>query len=352
MRAIGFSGVIAAITLSSFAHAAERPPLINIGNWSGGSYTFDTTGAFSHCAAGADYLDGIRLMVSVNRQFAWTLGWAHQSWRLQPGEVIPIDLTFDGRGPFHVFARVFQPTVAFAQMPENSELIRLFRGAAQMSVFAQGRLFGFNLTDTSQVLPALVQCVRENIGPAIVASKTPVAPAPPAPAATPSNMSTLASTGPDLHAEASELAMNFVLGAKVDSPKILSKSDTPAEYASFGAAWKANGAAGVVKIVDDKAYSNGIDVAAAVVGADAKECKGKFASARSSDLVDSNVVFRGISSCEDSVGDRSAQYFIVPRKTGGFVLFSVVTSASANKPASSSDQDLIVFRKAALTAAN
>jgi hypothetical protein len=43
-------------------------------------------------------------------------------------------------------------------------------------------------------------------------------------------------------------------------------------------------------------------------------------------LVDSDVVFRGFSSCEDSGGARLSQYFIVSRKKGGFVVFSVVSS--------------------------
>ena len=42
----------------------------------------------------------------------------------------------------------------------------------------------------------------------------------------------------------------------------------------------------------------GIDVTAAIVAGDAKDCGGKFASGRMSELVDSEVVFRGFSSCQ------------------------------------------------------
>ena len=108
-----------------------------------------------------------------------------------------------------------------------------------------------------------------------------------------------------------------------------------------------------MKIIPADPSVKGIDVAAAVVAADAKDCRGKFASARSSDLVDSDVVFRGFSSCEDSAGSRLAQYFIVPRKKGGFALFAVVTGASGQeKPAPSSEERVSLFRKAALTSAN
>jgi hypothetical protein len=37
---------------------------------------------------------------------------------------------------------------------------------------------------------------------------------------------------------------------------------------------------------------------------DSQDCKGKFASGRTSELVDSDVVFRGFSSCGDSDGSR------------------------------------------------
>ena len=77
-------------------------------------------------------------------------------------------------------------------------------------------------------------------------------------------------------------------------------------------------------------------MASAIVANDAKDCKGKFASARNSELVDSDVVFRGMSSCEDSERASISQYFILPRKKGGFVLFSVVANLraeEARKPA-------------------
>ena len=93
----------------------------------------------------------------------------------------------------------------------------------------------------------------------------------------------------------------------------------------------------------------GLDVASAVVAMDAHDCKGKFASARNSELVDSDVVFRGFSSCEDSDGPRLSQYFIVSRKKGGFVLFSVLSNMKTEEAKTvAKDERLADFRKAAL----
>jgi hypothetical protein len=140
-----------------------------------------------------------------------------------------------------------------------------------------------------------------------------------------------------------------MLKSQLTDPQILARKDMPVELTSYGAAWKADGAFGAVKIIPSKEGMKGIDLAAAVAEGDAKECKDKFLSGRTADLVDSDVVFRGFSTCEDSSGTRSSLYFIVPRPKGGFVLFSVVTTAKPDAPSpSTSDRKLSDFRKAAL----
>src|SRR3954449_6234229 len=88
------------------------------------------------------------------------------------------------------------------------------------------------------------------------------------------------------------------------------------------------------------------------VSNDAKDCKGKFASARNSELIDSDVVFRGMSSCEDSERSAIAEYFVFPRKAGGFIMFSVLTSPKAmgqQTPGPQREEMNAGFRKAAYT---
>jgi hypothetical protein len=121
-----------AICVSSSAMATGPHGLVQVGNWSGGVYTNDSTGAFSHCAAGTTYQSGIVFLVSINAEGAWSLGFAHQSWRLTPGETIPIGLTFDNRSPVHVFGTALSSNLAFVPMPANSELITQFRNSLTM----------------------------------------------------------------------------------------------------------------------------------------------------------------------------------------------------------------------------
>jgi hypothetical protein len=109
-----------------------------------------------------------------------------------------------------------------------------------------------------------------------------------------------------------QLTTNFLLAARLSSARVLTRSETPVELSSFGAAWKADDALGGVKIFLPRPDLTGLEIASDLIGADSQTCRGKFASARSSELVDSDVVFRASSACVDSENERAAQYFIAP----------------------------------------
>ena len=148
--------VVAAATPSS-----ARGPYgsITVGNWQGGAYTNDKNGAFTHCAAGTTYQSGIYFVVSIGENGTWRLGFAHESWRLNAGEAFPLALTFDGQAVFNVHGIPFGAQLVNVDMPVNSTLIAQFRKAKVMTAFAQGQLFQFNLNQTAQLLPALLNCV-------------------------------------------------------------------------------------------------------------------------------------------------------------------------------------------------
>jgi hypothetical protein len=186
---IAVGAVVAAVgvLLSATASFARGPyGSISVGNWQGGAYTNDKNGAFTHCAAGTTYQSGIHFVVSIGENGSWRLGFAHDSWRLTPGEAFPLALTFDGQQPFNVYGMPIGAQLVNVEMPVNSSLVNQFRKAKTMTAFAQGQLFQFNLNQTAQLLPALLNCVLSvkkngvaNVGEFAVAAK-PVAAAPPA----------------------------------------------------------------------------------------------------------------------------------------------------------------------------
>ena len=62
--------VVALLSIAvSIAAAEARGPYgsINIGNWKGGAFTNDQTGAFTHCVGGASYDSGIYFMVMIDQ---------------------------------------------------------------------------------------------------------------------------------------------------------------------------------------------------------------------------------------------------------------------------------------------
>lgn len=361
---MAFTRIIAAASatfLLAVAPAVARGPYgsINVAGWSGGGYTSDTNGQFNGCIVSASYKSGITVVIMVSRTFAWHIGFSKDTWNLNNGAQFPIVLTFDGRPPFNVVGKGISKNTVTVEMPINSSLIAQFRGAKTMSAFAEGNLFQFSLTGTSQVLPALVRCVKTINEGGLAAAGNFVVPnqkAAVVTSAAPQPGSSLRAeasgpTSPDLQIEAIELASNFILKASLKNAKVLPRAETPVSVAANGAAWRSDDAVGFVRIVPAQEGTKGLDVASAVVASDAKDCKGKFASARNSELVDSEVVFRGMSSCEDSERTAVSEYFIVSRKKGGFVMFSVVASAKLGefKPVER-DQKITDFRNAALVA--
>lgn len=301
-------------------------------------------------------------MVSVTENLRWYLGVSHRDWRLRQGETIQITLIFNGKRKFEVQGEAFDKNFIRVAMPDDSLLIDSFRRAHGMVALAKGARLGFELTTTSRLLAVLAVCAKNNRG--RTQSTLMAAVSPPATAAknewgglsedsTPSDAQPNAATV-ELQMEAIQLATNFILATRLSNPKVLNRAETPVAFASFGAAWKSDEAVGAVKIVPpDGGKTNGLDVAAAIAADDSRSCKSKFASGRVSELIDSEVVFRGFSSCDDSDGARTAQYFIVPRKGGGFIIFSVGhfdSVAEAGSPPLTSDENLEGFQKAALRA--
>jgi S1-C subfamily serine protease len=185
-------GLCFLVSLAPSASQARGPyGSITVGNWQGGAFTDDKSGAFSHCAASASYQNGIVFLVSIGQDYSWTLGFAHENWKLTPGKGFPLALTFDGQAAINVQGLPLGATLVKVSMPPNSALISQFRKAKVMTAFAQGQLLQFNMNQTAQLLPSLVNCVVKvkknglaNAGEFAVASTKPATAQPGKPART------------------------------------------------------------------------------------------------------------------------------------------------------------------------
>jgi hypothetical protein len=341
------TALVSLLLATEAAGAAGPSRPFQFGLWTGGAYTNDQTGAFSHCSASVPYKSGIVMFAVVNRFFGWSLAFADPRWALSPKTQIPLELHFDAGPAFNVFGTVLTPILVEVPMPDNSKLINTFRNSLQMSAWAQGQAFLFNLTGTSRVMVQLVDCVMTELA---VETRQPG----PSPAVVPGQPAAPPLQNPVASQEAQleemQLATNFLLAAQLPNARVLTKSETPIELSSFGAAWKASGALGGVKTFLPRPGLTGLMIASELIGTDSQSCKGKFASARSSELVDSDVVFRAATSCVDSENERSAEYFISPGPHGGFVAFLVLAVTETERLETARPEKVDLFKKAALSA--
>jgi S1-C subfamily serine protease len=160
IAAILTAAALCAGAATSSAFAAGPFGSIHVGSWTGGAYTDDKTGVFSHCAAGGVYNSGVYLIVGQTAAGSWMLGFAHPNFRLKAGETFPIDVTFDGQAQFHLFGTAYGTDVVFATLPGNT-VIDQFRKSHLMVAVGKGTTFQFNLTSTGQLLPTISNCVAK-----------------------------------------------------------------------------------------------------------------------------------------------------------------------------------------------
>jgi S1-C subfamily serine protease len=158
MRKALFLAFLVQIAITSIANAAGPYGNIHVGNWKGGAFTDDNSGAFSHCAATTGYGNGIILVVGQNAGNSWLLGFASPSFRLTKGNTVPVDVTFDGQSQARLFATANSDIMATAILPPN--VARTFQKASLMVVTTgNGNALQFNLTSTAPLLAVLANCV-------------------------------------------------------------------------------------------------------------------------------------------------------------------------------------------------
>ncbi|HLZ04190.1 MAG TPA: trypsin-like peptidase domain-containing protein [Bradyrhizobium sp.] len=158
MRKLLFLACLVQMAITSVANAAGPYGNIHVGNWTGGAFTNDSNGAFSHCGATASYGNGVILVVGQNVSNSWLLGFASPAFHLNKGASVPIDVTFDGQTQARLFATATSGIMATAILPPN--VAHAFQKASLMVAVSGGTVLNFNLTSTGPLLAVLAQCVR------------------------------------------------------------------------------------------------------------------------------------------------------------------------------------------------
>ena len=145
------------IAIASIANAAGPYGNIHVGNWKGGAFTDDNTGAFSHCGATSSYGNGVILVVGLNANNNWLLGFANPAFHLTKGSTTPIDVTFDGQSQARLFGTATSEIMTLTILPPN--VARAFQKASLMVAVSGNIALNFNLTSTAPLLAVLTNCV-------------------------------------------------------------------------------------------------------------------------------------------------------------------------------------------------
>jgi len=268
------------------------------------------------------------MLFSVSRSYAWSMSFAHRSWRLTQGQRYDIAFTVDEAPPIAARAIAIGPSQVEVPLADSTELFQRFRQGQQLRVAAAGQVLAFNLTGTSQVLPALLRCVQANLQPAgstTVAANPFAAPAPANTAATPARQGRPAA----YRAEAVSLVANILGSAGIVGFRV-----TEGDNGIVDAAWRADRLFGMVRIEpkDPPAL-----ISAGMIAVDAAGCRSKFASG--SIPGNDNDPPRMFTKCGDGDQGFTVYYFILPRRAGGHYLIGTGSSGS-DEPARQVESDI------------
>jgi hypothetical protein len=164
MRAFAIATVATTLAFAAPAGAATITSY-KVSGWSMGAYTNDTTGRFSHCAASAQYRNGLLLLFSVSESFQWSIGFSSNDWNLTQGRDIEVDFRVDGGRLNTVRGTAVNTRLLRAPLPDSVDLFNQFRVGLRLVVSLNDNApVTFNLTDTNAMLSEILRCAQKYKG--------------------------------------------------------------------------------------------------------------------------------------------------------------------------------------------
>jgi len=292
------------------AHARQLEKS-HIEGWLVGAYSNDRTGQFRHCAASVQYKSGTLLLFAIGKDFTWSMGFANTRWKLTPGAKYTLTYYVDS-GPHHTArGRALNKNLVQVPLLNSRTLFDSFRRGYRLYVRAAGQRFGFNLTNSSKVLAATLDCTRRYVARTHTTTNPFVAQAPRR-----SNDRT------SERAEAAVLLANVLSAAGIQGFRILPANKLPAKLRSHDAVWASPDLLGTLRIISTTTAATPERLAALLMAADAQSCKGVFASGRYP-VQEGSRTARLMTGCSGTTKPIEIHYTIMPRSKGGFYLFAV-----------------------------
>lgn len=317
--------VLSVVLLFAASSDARTMRNFRVGEWFAGAYSNDTTGEFSHCAASASYKSGIFVLFSIDKNFRWSMGFANPDWQLRLGTVYDVAFTVDDLTPITAKAVAISRSQIRVQLADSVELFSHFKRGYMLRVAAAQRVFSFNLTGTSRLLPALLTCTQ-NRG---IAPRAPSNPFENQRHATERHSTDDA----NVKAEAAVMAANLLSAAGLTNFTMLGPSEHP--DIKGHARWFQGSTFGTINVFPKFTSSDVKEIPGYLISIDAKQCKGTFFSGVIPDDTNSTIA-RVFTTCQKDEKPITAYYLAIPRKAGGAYVISTI-SLGSEKPAKEQD---------------
>jgi hypothetical protein len=300
MLALGLVIVHAAAAYSAPADT------IRSGGWSGGRYPNERSKPFQYCGASAKNSSDITMNLSLDRDYRWRLAFSHPHWEFVGGSPISMTLGLGGgRQGLVGVATVANPSTLDFQPEDPLALFPSLWTASQLKVVSGGFRFEFELLGASDVLTALTQCVWRQLGRS--------------PRARPANPP--ADVPGAIRDEAKGVAEMLIAYARFTNPNDRSPPALQSGARS-AAAWQVGLVTSTIDIVPAGRTPQPDGVTVEVIDTDARNCRGGFFFAKSSQVKDSVSLGRVFTSCQSAEASALSYYVVAPRAKGGFYLFS------------------------------
>ena len=261
------------------------------------------------------------------------MGFVSPTWRLSTGSAYDIAFTVDDMPSISAKAVALGRNHVAVTLQDSSELFARFRRGNVLRVATADRIFSFNLTGTSKLLPVLLRCAMQNGNPEIDTnpfekSRPLVEKARPT--------TTRASDRSAERAEATILAANLLSQAGIQGFVLLDQNELPDVKAD--AKWRSENLFGTITVVPDIQPSQINEVPSVLIGGAAKACKGTFLSGAIQDEP-KNSFARIFTTCNNGKDTTTVYYLAVPRKAGGAYIMTTAAVGS-EVPAKEADSNI------------
>lgn len=153
--------VLFVLLLPGSARSAQIEPL-RYENWSGGAYTNDQTGQFSHCVVQASYTSGTTLLLSVGLANNVTMGFARQDWNFQAGQTVSGDLNIDNKWFKHVTGVARLPKMISVDFAPSDPIFVELQHGFSMTVTSPLGTATYSLKGTFRALQEVQRCVERH----------------------------------------------------------------------------------------------------------------------------------------------------------------------------------------------